>query len=93
MFGTPPSPRCAHSAVLIDGERILIYGGRDSMAKGDIWFLEVMSFLSGYLHKEYVPFILFAHCVHMPSLFFFTFDLKDNLFSLKQAYLYWPPCR
>lgn len=41
VIGLPPSPRCFHSAVLLNEERIVIYGGYTSTAESDIWFLEV----------------------------------------------------
>lgn len=41
VLGTPPSPRHSHSAVRLNEERILIFGGYGSTPQDMIWLLEV----------------------------------------------------
>jgi hypothetical protein len=41
ILGTPPTTRHGHSAVLLNEERILIFGGNGCQPKDAIWFLEV----------------------------------------------------
>ncbi|MCO5610157.1 hypothetical protein L7F22_064392 [Adiantum nelumboides] len=41
VLGSSPSPRYGHSAVLLDEERILVFGGQGVASQDMVWFLEV----------------------------------------------------
>ncbi|KAI5083071.1 hypothetical protein GOP47_0002814 [Adiantum capillus-veneris] len=41
VLGSPPAPRYGHSAVLLDEERILVFGGHSIAPQDLVWFLEV----------------------------------------------------